>query len=115
MIRTVHWSAAAVLAGLALTVAACSSAASSTTVVHKESDVVSFLHLTGSDNTDWTYAADDGTTCDVVAILTTKVAVQLYTRAGDIVAVNKSGNVGLKVDSGVCQGVLSQALWKLTP
>jgi hypothetical protein len=119
MHRGTQWAAATVGAGLLALAAACggSADASPSKVVHHESDVVKYLGLSGNDNDGWVYY-DNSYACDVIVILTTKEAVQLYVNAGDNIVTNPGGNVGLKLDSTQvqrCGQALTQALSGLKP
>lgn len=93
--------AATLLVGASLLLVACggsgsdssSSAASNVSV----NDVVSALGLVPNPG-GISYSALNGS-CDVAVVLTSKQEVDLYAGAGDPVAKNQDGTVGLKVGS----------------
>jgi hypothetical protein len=79
-----------------LLIAGCGGSSDSSNTV-TESDVINALHLT-RDKSGVGYLTPDGD-CEVMVILNSKEEVDLYTHAGDPVAKNSDGTVGLKVGS----------------
>ena|ERR1700730_1100710 len=86
----------------------------SSPAVFDQSQLVQYLHLTATDDhLAWTYAAPNGTNCNVAVILTTPAMVQLYAGAGDVVATNPNREAGVKVvdaEAATCQRLLTDAL-----
>jgi hypothetical protein len=109
-------------AGAALAAAAllaCGQGGASDRTVFDESEIVGYLHLRPDPNsTNWlTYTAPDGSTCEVVVVLTSQSDVQSY--AGDAgVVTNPAKTAGVKVidqRQETCLRLLSDALKGFPP
>lgn len=85
----------AVLMTLVVASSGCSNAEEK---IWNESEVVDALNLSqGSMGVGFSFVSKDGVECNVAAVLTTKTAVELYRKAGDVVASNPSGAAGVKI------------------
>lgn len=74
-----------------------------------ESQVVEYLGLK-----NYRFKTDDGTTCEVSVVMTNANMVNMYAEAGDNVATNKDGTVGVKISSSeavTCQVALAERLY----
>lgn len=91
--------------------------------VWDESSVVSSLGLTkpeGSANpAEWQYRTPTGMLCPIFGIQTSRKEVDLYKEAGDPIATNPDGSVGLKVNTSqtgevaACLEALTEAMASL--
>ena len=87
-------------------------ATASEPVLHDASEIVEHLGMTG-DDIAYTYTSDDGQECNVAVVLTSASDVQTYEGAGDVVAKNPDGTVGVKIvdeEEKTCKAKITKAL-----
>jgi hypothetical protein len=81
---------------------------------YDESYVIKYLGLTGSPG-NYEYSYEDGETCDVAVVMTSAAQVHMYDDAGDNVAADPTGTVGVKIvdpEGDTCNKVISEDLAK---
>lgn len=87
-----------VLAVIVLVITACGDSKddndTTTSDTSDESTIISHMNLESHDS-GWTFSTDAGETCVVQQVLTTPADVQTRENAGDVVAVNSAGSLGV--------------------